>query len=585
MPSTFINPVLNPDAKLGVNEFDEEGIVRFWQGSSEAEVEVLIRAVYRQVLGNAHVMESERLTVLESQLKQGEVSVREFVRQVAKSDLYRSRFFENCPRYRAIELNFKHLLGRAPESYEETTHHSQLLDTAGYDLEIDSYIDSEEYLDAFGEDIVPYYRGYKTQTGKKMVGFTHLFQLLRGASSSDKDGKSGNRSRLNRSLLTNTPSKIVPPTGASIPWQPVVQSPAYKQPVSKLPGFQTQSSRSVGLNIDRQHQYQSYQVFTETPPVELWNIHSAEEVETVMRAAYRQVLGNAYVMESERLAVPESQLKQGNISVREFVRQIAKSELYRSRFFDTCYRYRAIELNFKHLLGRAPENFDEMRQHSAILDQGGFEAEIDSYINSDEYQTAFGENVVPYYRILKSQKGKSLLEFTNLFQLLRSASGSDQDPSANQPRLTRSLILNRAYGVDRPRDAKDILAELFKPTEQLAGSRSLTPIVSETEQALQRQQQEQADLIIRLQTQLAELRPFASLGSAITRQGQFAVAATVESTFTPRAAMPQSEGNSSELQRNVEAQATLIANLQSQVAEARSLAAIGEFRANKWRRR
>jgi hypothetical protein len=93
--------------------------------------------------------------------------------------------------------------------------------------------------------------------------------------------------------------------------------------------------------------------------------------ETIIRAVYRQVLGNAHVMESERLTVPESQFKQGRLSVREFVRQVAKSELYRSRFFDNCYRYRAIELNFKHLLGRAPATFDEMREHSAILDQAG----------------------------------------------------------------------------------------------------------------------------------------------------------------------------------------------------------------------
>jgi hypothetical protein len=134
------------------------------------------------------------------------------VRQVARSELYRSRFFDNCPRYRAIELNFKHLLGRAPESYEEMSYHSQILDRDGYSAEIDSYIDSDEYINAFGEDIVPYYRGYKTQTGKNIVGFTYLFQLLRGASSSDKNLVMGNRPRLNRSLITHQPSGVTPPS-------------------------------------------------------------------------------------------------------------------------------------------------------------------------------------------------------------------------------------------------------------------------------------------------------------------------------------------------------------------------------------
>ncbi|NES23016.1 MAG: phycobilisome Linker polypeptide, partial [Symploca sp. SIO3E6] len=180
--------------------------------SSEGEVETVIRAVYRQVLGNAHVMESERLSVPESQLKRGEISVREFVRQVAKSTLYRSRFFDNCPRYRSMELNFKHLLGRAPDDYSETFSHSQILDQGGFEAEIDSYLDSDEYQEAFGENIVPYYRGYRTQTGKKLLGFTNTFKLYKSLSTSDKAGEEGNQPRLAKPLMYNNPSGIAPVT-------------------------------------------------------------------------------------------------------------------------------------------------------------------------------------------------------------------------------------------------------------------------------------------------------------------------------------------------------------------------------------
>jgi phycoerythrin-associated linker protein len=212
MIGNYISPVIGKASQLGVGLYEDTKPLELRWGASLEEVENIIRAVYRQVLGNAYVMESERLTVAESRLTNGEISVREFVRQIARSPLYSSRFFENCPRYRAIELNFKHLLGRAPESYEEMSYHSQILDRDGYAAEIDSYIDSEEYINAFGEYTVPYYRGYKTQTGKNIVGFTHLFQLLRGASSSDKNLTTGNRSRLNRSLITNQPSNVIPPS-------------------------------------------------------------------------------------------------------------------------------------------------------------------------------------------------------------------------------------------------------------------------------------------------------------------------------------------------------------------------------------
>jgi phycocyanin-associated rod linker protein len=195
--------------RLGIEPFSEAAPVELRPDATATDKEVVIRAVYRQVLGNAYVMESERLTVPESQFKQGNISVREFVRQVAKSALYQSRFFDNCYRYRAIELNFKHLLGRAPESYEEMGSHSKLLDEGGYEAEIDSYIDSQEYQDNFGEWIVPYYRGFSTEGLQKMVGFTRLFQLYRGYSNSDKAQIGGGKQpRLNREVIQNTASPI-----------------------------------------------------------------------------------------------------------------------------------------------------------------------------------------------------------------------------------------------------------------------------------------------------------------------------------------------------------------------------------------
>ena len=208
----FINPKLGFAARLGVGLFEDTEPVELWPEASIEEIQIVIRAIYRQVLGNAYIMESECPEILESQLKKGDITVREFVRKLAKSQLYRSRFFENCPRYRSIELNFKHLLGRAPESYLETQQHSQILDEIGFDAEIDSYLDSKEYCVAYGEYIVPYYRGYKTLTGKRMVGFTYMFQLLRGAASSDKDIKQNNRIRLNKSILTNSSNAVIPPS-------------------------------------------------------------------------------------------------------------------------------------------------------------------------------------------------------------------------------------------------------------------------------------------------------------------------------------------------------------------------------------
>jgi phycoerythrin-associated linker protein len=209
--------VFGPASQLGVGLFEDTAPIELIPGRSDEEVESIIRAVYRQVLGNAYVMESERATVPESQFKRGELSVREFVRALAKSDAYRSRFFDTCPRYRFIELNFKHLLGRTPTDLEEMRTHSTILDTQGFDAEIDSYLDSDEYQNAYGESFVPYYRGYKTQPGQTMVGFTHMFAMLRGASSSDLKGSIAGKSPvLNQLVIQEIPITIVPPSGGAV---------------------------------------------------------------------------------------------------------------------------------------------------------------------------------------------------------------------------------------------------------------------------------------------------------------------------------------------------------------------------------
>ncbi|MFK8183879.1 MAG: phycobilisome rod-core linker polypeptide [Phormidesmis sp.] len=204
-----------PAAQLGISLLDEIDPIERVPGLSAADTETIILAVYRQVLGNAYVMESERLSVPESQFKRGEFSVRDFVRAVAKSDLYRDRFFTNCPRYRSIELNFRHLLGRPPLDLEEMRSHSTLLDEQGFDAEIDSYLDSDEYQDAYGQDVVPYIRGHKSEACQSMVQFTHTFELVRGPSTSSLKGDvARNRPKLNGLVIQGTPVPVISSSSA-----------------------------------------------------------------------------------------------------------------------------------------------------------------------------------------------------------------------------------------------------------------------------------------------------------------------------------------------------------------------------------
>lgn len=186
-------------------------IYELWPNSSIEDIDSIIRAVYRQVLGNPHVMESERLITAESQLRDGTFSVREFVRAVAKSDFYRARYFETCGPYRSAELNFQHLLGRAPASQAETSEHIRRCAEEGFDADIDSYVDSDEYQEAFGENIVPYVRE-KSEVGRKQVVYNRNFALNRGPAQIDSAVKD---SQLVFEIGTNSSNRIRKPKASA----------------------------------------------------------------------------------------------------------------------------------------------------------------------------------------------------------------------------------------------------------------------------------------------------------------------------------------------------------------------------------
>ncbi|WGV23650.1 phycobilisome rod-core linker polypeptide [Halotia branconii] len=184
-----------------------------WSTDSLENTQTIIRAVYKQVLGNPHVMESERLVAAESQLCDRAISVRDFVRAVAKSDFYRTRYFESCAPYRFVELNFKHLLGRAPQDQREISEHIVRCVAEGYEAEIDSYIDSDEYQSAFGENIVPYSRGKNSEANMKQVGYNRTFALDRGPAQIDSAVKS---SQLVYSVASNSTNSIKPSSATVI---------------------------------------------------------------------------------------------------------------------------------------------------------------------------------------------------------------------------------------------------------------------------------------------------------------------------------------------------------------------------------
>jgi phycocyanin-associated rod linker protein len=194
-----------------------------------------------------------------------------------------------------------------------------------------------------------------------------------------------------------------------------------------------------------------FEPYVNVSPVELRSNWTAADVVGVIAAANRQVFGNDHLMASERLVGAESLLASGNLSVRDFVRALAQSELYRTKFFSSTPQVRFIELNFKHLLGRAPNDEAEITEHVNRYVEHGYEAEINSYIDSDEYQENFGESIVPYFRGFAYQRGQKNVTFNRMFQLYRGYANSDRAQGKNKSTwLTTDLAQNSANSIRTP---------------------------------------------------------------------------------------------------------------------------------------
>jgi len=225
---------------------------------AEDEIQLVIRTVYRQVLGNVHIMESQRLSSAESLLRNGDFTVREFVRAVAQSDLYSSLFFETSSPYRFIELNFKHLLGRAPLDQAEIAEHVLIYQEQGYSAEINSYLDSEEYSSNFGDNIVPYLRSIQTQVGIKNEGFNRMFSLLGGAATSDVSQSA----QLISSLAANSATPIKSPVKGN--------SGTYDNTGKRFKiAFTTSKFAAQAQRFSQQSRIVSYELMSET----VQNIH------------------------------------------------------------------------------------------------------------------------------------------------------------------------------------------------------------------------------------------------------------------------------------------------------------------------
>lgn len=123
---------------------------------------------------------------------------------------------------------------------------------------------------------------------------------------------------------------------------------------------------------------------------------SASDMDVLIEAAYRQIFFHAFAADRERFL--ESQLRSGQITVRDFIRGLLLSDTYKRSFYNLNSNYRFVEQTVQRVLGRDLYNQRESIAWSIVVATKGIKGFVDQLLNSQEYLEAFGDSTVPYQR-------------------------------------------------------------------------------------------------------------------------------------------------------------------------------------------
>lgn len=126
------------------------------------------------------------------------------------------------------------------------------------------------------------------------------------------------------------------------------------------------------------------------------NLLSSGDMDNLIEAAYRQIFFHAFAWDREPAL--ESQLRNGQITVRDFIRGLLLSKTFKNSFYEKNSNYRFVEQCVQRTLGRDVYSEREKIAWSIVVATKGLTGFVDQLLNSDEYLNTFGYNTVPYQR-------------------------------------------------------------------------------------------------------------------------------------------------------------------------------------------
>jgi phycobilisome rod-core linker protein len=139
------------------------------------------------------------------------------------------------------------------------------------------------------------------------------------------------------------------------------------------------------------------------------NLLSPSQIDDLIGVAYRQIFFHAFAADREKFL--ESQLRSGQITVRDFIRGLCLSDTFTKSFYNLNNNYRFVEHCVQKVLGRDVYSEREKIAWSIVVVTKGRTGFINDLLNSDEYLENFGDSIVPYQRRRVLPSGASELPF------------------------------------------------------------------------------------------------------------------------------------------------------------------------------
>ena len=211
------------------------------------------------------------------------------------------------------------------------------------------------------------------------------------------------------------------------------------------------------------------------------------ERQKALQQIYTQVLERQpYDSERKAIAKIEKDFLKGKLGIRHFIGELVMSPVYLNSFYYDCSNLKFVEWSFKHVLGRALRDNEEIAKYMNLLMMEGVSAFFHEVLGSEEYRKAFGSFTIPYNRDVKFYDSPRNYLQTNLLQHEHVGQRGKVVPTIYWQKLGMNCETGTCVMPDKAKSEKAVASQFEeKAEEKVPVSGSLSEEIEELLQMLQ----------------------------------------------------------------------------------------------------